>query len=171
MEFWGKLSSDLKFQLSLTDHCVDVACVFRALCDLPAIRRSLGIDATTMDRLAVFALLHDLGKCNTGFQARRPATPFQQPRQHTFPPRTRGSTCADRDIPGEGLVSPAHAGIDLTGLADPTSAQGFPRARGDRPRSGLRFGRWLRFPPRTRGSTLADPAQAQRSDNCRRPGR
>jgi CRISPR-associated endonuclease/helicase Cas3 len=71
MEFWGKLSSDLKFQLSLTDHCVDVACVFRALCDLPAIRRSLGIDATTMDRLAVFALLHDLGKCNTGFQARR----------------------------------------------------------------------------------------------------
>ncbi len=36
----------------------------------PAIRRSLGIDATLMDRLAVFALLHDLGKCNTGFQAK-----------------------------------------------------------------------------------------------------
>ncbi|MBP9713327.1 MAG: CRISPR-associated endonuclease Cas3'' [Sterolibacterium sp.] len=71
MEFWGKLSDDRKCHLSLADHSVDVACVFRALCDLPSIRRSLGIDATTMDRLAVFALLHDLGKCNSGFQAKR----------------------------------------------------------------------------------------------------
>lgn len=71
MDFWGKLSGDRECQLSLADHCVDVACVFRALCDLPAIRRSLGVDATAMDRLAVFALLHDLGKCNTGFQAKR----------------------------------------------------------------------------------------------------
>lgn len=71
MDFWGKLSDDQERQLSLADHCVDVACVFRALCDLPAIRRSLGVDATAMDRLAVFALMHDLGKCNTGFQAKR----------------------------------------------------------------------------------------------------
>lgn len=73
MVFWGKLSDDRERQLSLADHCVDVACVFRALCDLPAIRHSLGpgIDAIAMDRLAVFALLHDLGKCNTGFQAKR----------------------------------------------------------------------------------------------------
>lgn len=71
MGFWGKLSDDRESQLSLADHCVDVACVFRALCDLPAIRRSLGVDATAMDRLAVFALLHDLGKCNIGFQAKR----------------------------------------------------------------------------------------------------
>lgn len=71
MDFWGKLSDDRERQLSLADHCVDVASVFRALCDLPAIRRNLCVDATNMDRLAVFALLHDLGKCNTGFQAKR----------------------------------------------------------------------------------------------------
>lgn len=73
MSFWGKLSDDRKSSLSLADHCIDVASVFRALCDLPAIRRSLGLgsDTIVLDRLAVFALLHDLGKCNTGFQVRR----------------------------------------------------------------------------------------------------
>ena len=73
MGFWGKLSDDRKSSLSLADHCIDVASVFRALCDLPAIRRGLGlrIDAIIFDRLAVIALLHDLGKCNSGFQARR----------------------------------------------------------------------------------------------------
>ncbi|MCX7167488.1 MAG: CRISPR-associated helicase Cas3' [Rhodocyclales bacterium] len=73
MSFWGKLSEDHSQQLPLADHCVDVASVFRALCDLPAIRRSLGLgeNARRMDRLAVFALLHDLGKCNAGFQAKR----------------------------------------------------------------------------------------------------
>jgi len=71
--FWGKLSKDHSQQLALADHCIDVASVFRALCDLPAIQRSLGLgcDATVMDRLAVFAYLHDMGKCNTGFQAKR----------------------------------------------------------------------------------------------------
>lgn len=71
MIFWGKLSDDREHQLSLADHCVDVGCVFRALCDLPAIQRSLGVGPSTADRLAVFALLHDFGKCNTGFQAKR----------------------------------------------------------------------------------------------------
>lgn len=73
MNFWGKLSEDRSQQLPLADHCVDVASVFRALCDLPAIRRSLGLgeNAVRMDRLTVFALLHDLGKCNAGFQAKR----------------------------------------------------------------------------------------------------
>lgn len=73
MGFWGKLSEDHSQQLSLAYHCLDVASVFRALCDLPAIQRELGLgdDAVTFDRLAVLAFLHDLGKCNTGFQARR----------------------------------------------------------------------------------------------------
>lgn len=59
MGFWGKLSEDRSQQLLLADHCIDVASVFRALCDLPAIRRSLGLgeNAVQMDRLAVFALL------------------------------------------------------------------------------------------------------------------
>ncbi len=73
MGFWGKLSEDRSQYLSLVDHCIDVALVFRALCDQPGIQRSLGLGADTIifDRLAVFALLHDLGKCNAGFQARR----------------------------------------------------------------------------------------------------
>ncbi len=72
MDFWGKLSDDRELILSLSDHCIDVASVFRALCDTPAIQRSLGIgaNAVVFDRLAVFALLHDLGKCNAGFQSR-----------------------------------------------------------------------------------------------------
>ncbi|PJB05977.1 MAG: CRISPR-associated helicase/endonuclease Cas3 [Hydrogenophilales bacterium CG_4_9_14_3_um_filter_63_34] len=63
-------------RLSLADHCVDVASVFRELCSLPAIRRNLEWEAghplakIHLDRLAVFALLHDLGKCNWGFQAK-----------------------------------------------------------------------------------------------------
>jgi CRISPR-associated endonuclease/helicase Cas3 len=81
MQAWGKLevereSGAVLDSLSLADHCVDVASVFRALCNLPAIRRNLDREAghllteIHLDRLAVFALLHDLGKCNWGFQAK-----------------------------------------------------------------------------------------------------
>lgn len=81
MRAWGKLLRDeesgvVTDRLSLGDHCIDVASVFRALCDLPSLRRNLVNDAGTqldkvqLDRLAVFALLHDLGKCNWGFQAK-----------------------------------------------------------------------------------------------------
>jgi len=50
--------------------------VFRALCALPAPRRALvrgagmELSDTHLDRLAVLAFLHDLGKCNRGFQAK-----------------------------------------------------------------------------------------------------
>jgi len=78
MSFWGKLSEDRSQHLPLPDHCVDVASVFRALCSLPAIYRCLadllppGEECVvSLDRLAVISLLHDLGKCNTGFQAKR----------------------------------------------------------------------------------------------------
>jgi len=77
MGFWGKLSDDREQQLSLTDHSIDVASVFRALCDLlPAIQRNLGIEAgaVILDRLAVFALLHD--------RIRAPARPGEM--QHRF---------------------------------------------------------------------------------------
>ncbi|WP_165873417.1 CRISPR-associated endonuclease Cas3'', partial [Parasulfuritortus cantonensis] len=62
--------------LSLVNHAVDVASVFRELCELRSLHRALAREAvqpltdTHLDRLAVFALLHDLGKCNRGFQAR-----------------------------------------------------------------------------------------------------
>lgn len=78
--FWGKLQRDEQQRacawLPLVDHCIDVACVFRALCDLPAIARALEraaaqpLSPQQRDRLAVVALLHDIGKCNHGFQAK-----------------------------------------------------------------------------------------------------
>jgi len=81
MAFWGKLvhlADDTTEALPLAEHSIDVASVFRALCDLPAIRRSLSaslpadrLPEILLDRLAVFALFHDLGKCNIGFQAKR----------------------------------------------------------------------------------------------------
>lgn len=79
--FWGKLertpSGDVVRWHPLVDHCIDVASALRALLALPAILRSLHACTTAkltevdLDRLAVFGLLHDLGKCNTGFQAKR----------------------------------------------------------------------------------------------------
>ena len=81
-EAWGKLATDphtgeLTGRLALVEHCIDVASVFRELCDLPALRRNLNLDSgqeltsVQLDRLAVFALLHDAGKCNLGFQAKQ----------------------------------------------------------------------------------------------------
>lgn len=80
--FWGKLKRDKENGeileiLKLSDHCLDVAMVFRSLCELPAILRTLnrstGDSFTSMqlDRLGVFAFFHDLGKCNWGFQAKK----------------------------------------------------------------------------------------------------
>lgn len=60
--------------MSLAAHCLDVALCFRALCELPAIRRALKsgadreLDDHDLDRLAVLAALHDVGKANRGFQ-------------------------------------------------------------------------------------------------------
>ena len=81
MRFWGKLhlSADNNCaMLPLAHHCIDVASVFRALCDLPGVRHGLvgalangDASEVLLDRLAVFALLHDIGKCNIGFQAKR----------------------------------------------------------------------------------------------------
>ena len=78
--FWGKFKNDKNgaICLPLAAHCLDVALCFRALCDLPAIRRPLNelvwhttgrkLAETDFDRLAVICLLHDLGKANLGFQ-------------------------------------------------------------------------------------------------------
>lgn len=74
--FWGKYIADGPRWLPLTAHCLDVAIVFRALCSLKGIRRSLEHAAgrvvadPEMDRLAVLAALHDVGKANLGFQRR-----------------------------------------------------------------------------------------------------
>jgi len=88
-DYWGKARLDparnvLLAWHPLAEHCLDVAVVFRALAALPVIRRRLDVAAqsplteTDLDRLAVFALLHDLGKPNLGFQDKilRPDAPL-----------------------------------------------------------------------------------------------
>lgn len=82
---WGKLRRDdagrIRDWLPLVDHCTDVASVFRALCRQGAIARSLArtagraLSPTDIDRLAILAFLHDIGKCNHGFQAKALANP------------------------------------------------------------------------------------------------
>ncbi len=72
--FWGKIDCDASRWLSLTCHSLDVALVFRALCDLPRVRHTLhnaagsALSEVQCDRLGVLALLHDVGKANLGFQ-------------------------------------------------------------------------------------------------------
>lgn len=72
--FWGKYDQARGTWLPLTCHCLDVALVFRGLCDLDAIRRvldrtsGLPLSDQQLDRLAVLAMLHDAGKANLGFQ-------------------------------------------------------------------------------------------------------
>lgn len=62
---------------SLVDHMADVAAVFEALCACRAVRRSLeaaaahALDECDVARLAALVFLHDLGKANAGFQAKR----------------------------------------------------------------------------------------------------
>lgn len=61
----------------LVDHMIDVAACFTALCRCRAIGRALWAAAsrelTSQDlaRLAVLVFLHDIGKANSGFQAKR----------------------------------------------------------------------------------------------------
>jgi CRISPR-associated endonuclease/helicase Cas3 len=61
----------------LVDHLADVAAVFEALCICRAVRRSLeaaagrALDERDIARLAALVFLHDLGKANAGFQAKR----------------------------------------------------------------------------------------------------
>lgn len=75
---WGKsrLAPDGRREFHpLADHCTDVATVFQQLLTLPRLRRALQsctstlLDETHSARLALIAFLHDIGKCNRGFQA------------------------------------------------------------------------------------------------------
>lgn len=72
--FWGKYDQVRKRWLPLTSHSLDVALLFRELVRLKGFRRALEASAgrqlteRDLDRLAVLALYHDLGKANFGFQ-------------------------------------------------------------------------------------------------------
>lgn len=81
-EPWGKLAHDAAGQVircqPLTAHSRDVSGVFAALLMLPGIRARLAqlanrpdLDARTCARLSYLVHLHDCGKVNAGFQARR----------------------------------------------------------------------------------------------------
>lgn len=78
---WGKLTCDPGGMLitwhPLADHMLDVAASFLALAECRNVRRALrrcaGRELTPQDlqRLAVLVFLHDMGKANSGFQAKR----------------------------------------------------------------------------------------------------
>jgi CRISPR-associated endonuclease/helicase Cas3 len=71
--FWGKFVNEHQY-LPLAAHCLDVALVFRSLCETDGIRHTLicsagvPLDDQQLDRLTVLAMLHDIGKANLGFQ-------------------------------------------------------------------------------------------------------
>lgn len=105
--FWAKLRRDPAAENaewhSVEHHCGDVAACFEMLLNQPVIAVRLArlaglskLDAIQRSRLCVFAALHDLGKCNSGFQRRR-----DLPRGD---PRTAGHTaevCALLDVQNE----------------------------------------------------------------------
>jgi CRISPR-associated endonuclease/helicase Cas3 len=78
---FGKLQRDdagaIKAWHPLVDHLADVAACFERLCRCRAVRRSLEVTAgrklqsSDIARLAALVFLHDLGKANSGFQAKR----------------------------------------------------------------------------------------------------
>lgn len=74
---WGKHDPDATPTFHpLDDHCLDVAVAFRRLAFVRRIHAALqsctssSIGPLQVDRLAVVAYLHDVGKCNWGFQAK-----------------------------------------------------------------------------------------------------
>ncbi len=80
-EAFGKLQTDADGNVLgrhlLIDHMIDVAACFCRLSHCHAIRRALersagrALDEQDISRLAVLAFLHDIGKANSGFQAKR----------------------------------------------------------------------------------------------------
>ena len=77
---WGKLKKDesgqVTAQLGLLEHSIDVAAVALRLLQLPTFQRRLEklagrkLDEKDIERLALLAFLHDLGKTCSGFQSK-----------------------------------------------------------------------------------------------------
>lgn len=69
----------------LVDHMLDVAACFEHIVACPAVRRAMTeaagrpLDDQDIARLAVLVFLHDLGKANSGFQAKRWGVPRNVP--------------------------------------------------------------------------------------------
>ena len=100
---FGKLERDNLDEVvcwhPLLDHMIDVAACFEHLCSCHSIRRSLEnaakrtLDTRDIARLCVLVFLHDIGKANSGFQAKR--------------------WKSDRDIPSDW---PLHAGHGMEAI-------------------------------------------------------
>jgi len=73
---WGKLNDSGKSH-PLIAHMLDVAACFQAVSELPSVRRAMvclagrSLTAQDVSRLSALAFLHDIGKANAGFQAKR----------------------------------------------------------------------------------------------------
>ena len=73
---WEKTNALTGDSHHLAHHCADVAACFECIISLPTFRvrieRVTGgvLTPTVMERLAVLAFLHDVGKLHPGFQAR-----------------------------------------------------------------------------------------------------
>lgn len=76
MTAWGKCNEE-GATLALAHHCADVAAVALSLLALPTWRQRLerlagrALSEVDIARLGAIAFLHDVGKCNVGFQAKR----------------------------------------------------------------------------------------------------
>ncbi len=78
---FGKLQRDAEGAIvgwhSLVDHMIDVAACFECLSTCHSIRRAMEkaagreLDECDIARLSVLVFLHDIGKANSGFQAKR----------------------------------------------------------------------------------------------------
>lgn len=106
--------------LSLVDHSADVAAVFEAILRVPTIVRRLAALASSSNfptlwvpRLSAHVALHDFGKTNRGFQARRdPKAPPARTAGHVLPglaliyaqDAPDLSTCLTRTLPMEAMV-------------------------------------------------------------------
>jgi CRISPR-associated endonuclease/helicase Cas3 len=101
---WGKLERGPEGRLSgrrlgLVEHCCDVVAVFEALLALPTYRRMLeraagrALSRSDLTTLSAVVLLHDMGKCNWGFQAK----------EDPGAPRTAGHVREVAGLIGSGL--------------------------------------------------------------------
>ena len=77
----------------------------------------------------------------------------------SFPPQARGCTLFAVEEGGEDEVSPAGAGMHPAPEPTNHGRNGFPRRRGDAPRSTTVVRHRYRFPPQARGCTLYRPAR------------
>ena len=76
-EYWAKYCEETGQIHRLEHHLADVGAVMKSLLQLPSIRRATAqvgnlpsLNPSDIDRLSVFAAMHDIGKANLAFQAK-----------------------------------------------------------------------------------------------------